>query len=136
MTRLDASATAHVDAMAHPRREQIEGAREAVLAADDRLVESVKWNAPSYALGEHLVTLRLRPGDRVEVILHRGVAARADSVAPVLEDPRLDWRAPDRAVRTLDHDEDPHLLTPLVRQWLAAVAPRGEGTPERRGDPE
>ena len=124
MSRLDASATAHVDAMGHPRREQIERAREAVLAADERLVESVKWNAPSYAIGEHLVTLRLRPGDRVEVILHRGVAARADDVAPVLEDDRLDWRAPDRAVRALGAEEDPALLTPLVTQWLAAVAPR------------
>ncbi|SMH49460.1 protein of unknown function (DU1801) [Rathayibacter oskolensis] len=125
MTRLDASATAHVDRMQHPRREQIERVREAVLSADARLIESVKWNAPSYAIGEHLVTLRLRPGDRVEVILHRGVAARPDAVAPELDDPdgRLDWRAPDRAVRTLDSGEDPAVLVPLVRQWLAAVAP-------------
>ncbi|MWV59246.1 DUF1801 domain-containing protein [Rathayibacter sp. VKM Ac-2754] len=136
MTRLDASATAHVDAMAHPRREQIEAVREAVLAADDRLVESVKWNAPSYAIGAHLVTLRLRPGDRVELILHRGVAPRADAVAPVLDDPRLDWRAPDRAVRALAPEEDPRLLTPLVHQWLAAVAPRAEGTPDRRDGQE
>jgi hypothetical protein len=124
MSRLDASATAHVDAMRHPRRAQIELVREAVLAADDRLIESVKWNAPSYAIGEHLVTLRLRPGDRVEVILHRGVASRSDVVTPVLDDDRLDWRAPDRAVRTLAPDDDPRLVTALVTQWLTAVAPR------------
>lgn len=58
----------------------------------------MKWNAPSSAIGEHLVTLRLRPGDRVEMVLHRGVATRADDVAPVLDDPdgRLDWRAAGR----------------------------------------
>lgn len=124
MSRLDASATAHVDAMGHPRREQIERVRRAVLDADERLVESVKWNAPSYAIGEHLVTLRLRPGDRVEVILHRGASVRADAVAPVLDDDHLDWRAPDRAVRALAPGDDPALLVPLVAQWLAAVAPR------------
>ncbi|PTL72110.1 DUF1801 domain-containing protein [Rathayibacter caricis DSM 15933] len=123
MSRLDAAASAHVAAMGHPRLEQITRVREAVLSADPRLVESVKWNAPSYAIGEHLVTLRLRPGDRVEVVLHRGVAARADEVAPVLDDTRVQWRAPDRAVRALDADEDPALVAPLVRQWLAAVAP-------------
>ena len=123
MTRLNPAATRHVDAMDHPRRAQIERLREAVLAADERLVESVKWNAPSYAIGEHLVTLRLRPGDRVEVILHRGAAPKADGLAPVLDDDRLDRRAPDRAVRALDADEDPAALVPLLRQWLAAVAP-------------
>ena len=123
MSRLDAAATAHVAAMRHPRHEQIGRVREAVLSADPRLVESVKWNAPSYAIGEDLVTLRLRPGDRVEVVLHRGVAARADDVAPVLDDDRVQWRAADRAVRALEADEDPALLVPLVRQWLAAVAP-------------
>lgn len=123
MSRLDAAASAHVAAIGHPRQEQITRVREAVLSADPRLVESVKWNAPSYAIGEHLVTLRLRPGDRVEVVLHRGVAARADEVAPVLDDTGVQWRAPDRAVRALDADEDPALVAPLVRQWLAAVAP-------------
>jgi hypothetical protein len=124
MTRLDPAATAHVAAMRHPRHEQIGRVREAVLSADPRLVESVKWNAPSYAIGEHLVTLRLRPGDRVEVVLHRGVAVRADEAAPVLDDPDglLDWRAPDRAVRSLTAEEDPMVVVPLVRQWLAAVA--------------
>ncbi|MDY0914610.1 DUF1801 domain-containing protein [Rathayibacter festucae] len=131
MTRLDASVTAHVDAMHHPRCEQIERTREAVLAADERLVESVKWNAPSYAIGTHLVTLRLRPGDRVEAILHRGAATLrehplADALSDALSDPdgRLDWRAPDRAVLVLTPGEDPALLTALVEQWLAAVAPR------------
>ncbi|NQX17049.1 DUF1801 domain-containing protein [Rathayibacter sp. VKM Ac-2857] len=127
MARLDASVTAHVDAMHHPRREQIERTREAVLAADERLVESVKWNAPSYAIGAHLVTLRLRPGDRVEAILHRGAAAVPERpLADALSDPdgRLDWRAPDHAVLVLTPGEDPNWLTALVEQWLAAVAPR------------
>lgn len=124
MSRLDDSATAHVDAMGHPRREQIERARRAVLDADERLVESVKWNAPSYAIDEHLVTLRLRPGDRIEVILHRGARVRSDTVVPVLDDDHLEWRAPDRAVRVLAPGDDPAVLTPLVERWLAAVAPR------------
>jgi len=127
MTRLAASVTAHVDGMHHPRREQIERTREAVLAADERLVESVKWNAPSYAIGMHLVTLRLRPGDRVEAILHRGAAPLPERfLAEALADPdgRIDWRAPDRAVLALTPGEDPVWLSPLVEQWLAAVAPR------------
>jgi hypothetical protein len=126
MPRLAAATTAHVDVMHHPRREQIERTREAVLAADERLVESVKWNAPSYAIDAHLVTLRLRPGDRIEVILHRGAAPLAGPPpADALSDPdgRLDWRAPDRAVLALAPGEDPSWLTPLVEQWLAAVAP-------------
>jgi len=101
--------------------------RAAILAADPRLVERIKWNAPSFGLGaDDLVTMRLAPRDAFQLVFHRGVAKVAGAVE--VDDPEglLAWRAPDRAVLDLRTSARAAELEPavvaLVRAWLAAVA--------------
>ena len=71
----------------HPRLEDIRRIRTALVAGDAELSERIKWNAPSFGHdGNDRVTFRLQPGDRFEVVLHRGVQSvmtRSPSTTPI-----------------------------------------------------
>jgi hypothetical protein len=99
--------------------------RSAILAADPRIEENVKWNSPNFTLdGDDRVTLRLNPKGGVQVILHRG--AKKDASPFTLDDPtgELEWRGHDRAILSVaDESEAQRLsaqLTELVARWIAA----------------
>ena len=124
------SGSAAVDAyladLNHSHLAGIRRLRAAILDVDDRLVEHVKWNAPSFQLGDHdLLTMRLAPRDAFQLVLHRGAAKVAGSVS--VDDPEglLEWRGPDRAVIDLRDDLREAEIEPavkaLVRAWIAAV---------------
>lgn len=112
---------AHLSALSHARKAEIEALLALIAAADPRLEPGIKWNAPSFALdGEHCLTLRIAPGDAFQLIFHRGAKAKAD--VPDFDDPTglLVRKSADRYVldfkdRTLAGLEDP--ITSLVRAW-------------------
>jgi Domain of unknown function (DU1801) len=111
----------------HPLKPGVERLRAAILASDDRISEHVKWNAPSFRFaGEDRVTFRLQPGDRLQLVLHRGVRKRDDVAEFRFADPsgRVEWAAPDRGVLTFRDLEDVEARTAevvrLVGRWLAA----------------
>ena len=119
MTDVDA----YLDSLQHAHLESIRSLRLAILEADPRIVERIKWNAPSFGLGaDDLVTMRLAPKDAFQLVLHRGVAKQAGAVTVDDPDGLLDWKAPDRAVVDLTR-ADPEAVVALVRAWLAAVRP-------------
>lgn len=100
--------------------------RQAILAADERIVENEKWNSPNFVFeGVDRVTLRLHPKGGVQVIFHRGSKTRVDAAAFHFDDPTglLTWPAPDRGVLKVDTVEEARALsgelTQLVRQWIA-----------------
>ena len=116
---------AFLTASEHPRKAEVQQLRLAILASDAELTESVKWNAPNFRFaGADRVTFRLQPGDRVQLIFHRGAKVRADLEDFRFEDPtgRLDWRAPDRGVLDLadaaDTDARQGEVVDLVRRWV------------------
>jgi hypothetical protein len=87
----------------HPLKAGIEQLRAAILVSNDEITEHVKWNAPSFCrAGVDRVTFRLQPGDRLQLVLHRGAKVRDDSADFRFEDPAglLEWVAADRAVIT------------------------------------
>ena len=56
-------------ALKHSRKSEVELVRKVVLGAAAGITEHVKWNAPSFCYrGDDRVTLRLQPGDRVEIV--------------------------------------------------------------------
>jgi hypothetical protein len=73
------------------------------------------------------VTFRLQPGDRVDLIFHRGAKKRVDPDAFRFEDPTglLRWLAPDRGVVELVDQEHTEAQTgrvvELVEAWVAAT---------------
>ncbi|THG33418.1 DUF1801 domain-containing protein [Naasia lichenicola] len=128
-----------LDAMAHPRRAEIDALRAAIQGAADASgsvwPESVKWNAPSFATagGEHFVTFRIRPGSIVQLILHTGAAKRTDPLRITVEDPRalLTWLDADRAtIAFANADETDGALSEVGRiagAWAAQLGPSAAG---------
>ena len=117
---------AHLAGLSHAHLAGVERLRAAILGVDERIVERIKWNAPSFGVGgDDLVTMRLAPGDAFQLVFHRGVAKRDGAVT--VDDPEglLEWKAPDRAVLDIRSTNREALLEPaivaLVRGWIAAA---------------
>ena len=121
---------AFIAALEHPHVPEIQRLREIILAAGPQVTESVKWNAPSFAAGEHFATFHLRAKQGVQVVLHLGVKPRPDAAARTeIADPGglLEWRAADRATVTFkdaaDIEARAGAFAAIVRQWIRFVVP-------------
>jgi hypothetical protein len=121
------SVAAYLATLRHERAAEIERLRELILAAHPDLVEAIKWNAPSFAVdGDDRVTLRLAPGDLVQLILHRGAKVRDTSGFNFADESGLvKWLAPDRGAVTLNDAADLEAKAPaiqkLVQSWVEAT---------------
>ena len=114
--------------LSHPLRDEIARVRAAILASDDEITEHIKWKAPSFCYhGDDRVTFRLQPGDRLQLVFHRGAKVRADSHDFVFEDDSglLEWSTPDRGTVGLDELDDLEAKLPavveLVGRWMRAT---------------
>ncbi len=126
MTAKSPSVEAFLADLQHQRKSEVEALRQAILSGVPGLTERIKWNAPSFGPGdEDRITMRLQPGDRLQLVLHRGAKARpADGFA--FPDPAalISWAATDRGVMTiapgqLDGNRD--ALVDVLRRWVAAT---------------
>lgn len=114
-------------ALAHRRKADIERLRGLIKAADPRLSETIKWNAPSYGYDDDRITMRLQPGDRVELIFHRGAKPKAlAGFAFTDPDGLLKMITADRGVVSFADAADiaakADALARLVRAWMLATA--------------
>jgi len=117
-----AAVDAFVDALAAPRRDEVEALRWIVLGVDPEIGEGIKWNAPSFHTSEHFATMNLRAADGVTMVLHLGAKVRTPPPAVRVDDPlgMLEWKSPDRAtVHFADLD------TIRIRQGAFAQILRG-----------
>ena len=103
----------------------MERIRSSILDSDPELSETIKWNAPNYVFeGEDRVTFRLQPGDRVDLVLHRGARKREDSDSFVFDDASglIQWAARDRGVISIadgaDIEQLLHSILPILRAWV------------------
>ena len=109
----------------HPRIDDIRRIRAALLAGDAELAERIKWNAPSFGHdGDDRVTFRLQPGNRFELVLHRGVQKRDDPFT--FDDPEqlIIWATNDRGTITMPlkmTDQEEARLLALAHRWLRAT---------------
>jgi hypothetical protein len=119
----------YLAALRHPRRRQISRLRRLIIDSVPGIHESVKWNAPNFSVdGVDRVTFRLQPGDRFQLVLHRGVAIRTDQAEFSFADPTglVEWATRDRGVLTVGDemsagdDLTPHeaQIIDLVRRWV------------------
>lgn len=115
-------------AAAHPQRDLIDAMRALIGRAVPRATESIKWNAPSFALAEHFATFHLRARTGVQLVLHLGAKPRRgldmrDELG--IEAPFLEWKGPDRAVVAVR--DAAHLatiqstLSRVLRAWAKHV---------------
>lgn len=117
----------------HAMRKELDGLRAIVQRAAPKLIEGIKWNAPSYRLpdGDDCITFNLGAKDRVRLVFHRGAKVKDGKAAGrllAIEHPWLQWAATDRAIATFATPAEiaaaKSALTQLVRAWVAAVAVR------------
>lgn len=113
----------------HPDLAGIAYLREKILQSDDRITESIKWNAPNFRFdGEDRVTFRLKPGNRFQLIFHRGAKTREDGDSVAFDDETglIEWATPDRGVLTIedaaDAEERQSEIVALINRWMAAAA--------------
>jgi hypothetical protein len=129
MPKREVVVEAFLDRLSHPRRLDIDRVRSIVSQAIPAATEHIKWNAPSWVVGGvDRLTMRLQPGARVQLILHRGPKPSvADGFS--FEDPwgLLEWAASDRAVVTFlsseDLDAKAEALADTVRRWATTPVP-------------
>jgi hypothetical protein len=114
--------------LVHARKDDVERVRAIVLGADRNLTERVKWNAPSFCYaGDDRITFRLQPGDRVQLVFHRGAKVRSDADSFVFEDASglIQWASSDRGVVTFESADEVERCAPklrkLVKAWLKAT---------------
>ena len=72
-----------LDQYDHPLRREIDEVRGIILSSDPRLIERIKWNAPSYRCQSDLVTFNLRATNLVHLVVHHQAVTRIDS--PILQ---------------------------------------------------
>ena len=118
---------AYLDGLQHGLKAEILELRALILDAVPDLSERIKWNAPSFGRGDdYRITMRLHPGDRLQLILHRGAKAGADDFFR-FEDPDklISWAAPDRGVVTIRDAADlkakSEALRAILPRWVACT---------------
>lgn len=110
--------------LAHPLKAEIEAVRAIILGADPRINESIKWNAPSFHIQEHFATMRLQPGDTLQVVLHTGAKVKDKVSKMKIDDPNgmLKWAAVDRALITFASMKDVRsrqaAFAAILKQWI------------------
>ncbi len=108
----------------HPLKAEIEGVRQAILAADPAISEGIKWNAPSFFYKDWFATFHLRAKSGVQIILHRGARVK-DVPDAVIDDPAglLEWLAKDRATVMFggmtDIETKKAAFSDVIRHWIA-----------------
>ena len=119
-----ATVQSFIAALDHPLKQEIAALRQILLEADPGIAEEVKWNAPSFRTSEHFATMRLRPTDSLQLILHLGARSGRTIPEGAIADPHqlLRWLAPDRASVSFAGREDLERksgpLVAIVREWI------------------
>lgn len=112
----------------HPLRAEIEAVRAIILGVDQRITESIKWNAPNFFYKDDFATFNLRSVDSFQVIFHRGAKVKENSATDsAISDPSglLKWLARDRCVAVFSDMQDVKSkespLAEIVRQWIETM---------------
>ncbi len=112
----------------HPHKPAIESLRKLMLGVDPSVREGIKWNAPSFRIGEYFATTHLRSKKGVGLILHLGAKMRESADGTLaIDDPDklLKWLGKDRAMLEFANADElegkkPALIA-VLRQWIRLV---------------
>ena len=122
-----ADVDAFLAALAHPQDATVQRLRAAIRAADPRIGEDIKWNAPSFHVdGRHFATMQLRRADSVLLVLHLGAGKRA-LAKDAIDDPQglLTWLGADRATLSFAGPAEvgarTDALQAVLKQWMTHV---------------
>jgi len=114
-----------LEAQSDARRAEVQSMRELVMDAAPEAAEIIKWNSPSYVVGdEDRLTVNVSGAGPTRLILHRGVAEAEDKKAATefTGDPTglLTWHSNIRASLVLPSAEQRAAAADVIRAWLAS----------------
>jgi hypothetical protein len=122
------SVAAFLSALHHPLKPALKRVLDAIKKCDAKIVEEIKWNAPSYLdpnSGIFFATVNIhgskKSKDAVLVVLHHGVKGRTGAPSKAtIEDPEglLDWLEKDRAVVKFDSLDDVKAKEPAFQRII------------------
>lgn len=110
------------------KRIRVDILRKLILAAEPRLEEHIKWNAPSYVMdGEDRITFNLMNKQGVvKLVLHMGATRKEDkNGTPIMQDETglVEWNSDIRGMIIFDAGEDIDLksasLRQIIKHWLS-----------------
>lgn len=116
MTAHDPDVDAWFDRYDNPQRDLVMAVRDAILDADDRVTEVVKWQAPTFVYKGNIASFYPKTKTHASLMFHRGAA---------LDDPDglLEGEGDvSRVARFLDADDlvaKRDALQRLIREWIA-----------------
>lgn len=116
MTAHDPDVDAWFDRYDNPQRDLVMAVRDAILEADDRVTEVVKWQAPTFVYKGNIASFYPKTKTHASLMFHRGAA---------LDDPDglLEGEGDvSRVARFLDADDlaaKRDALQRLIREWIA-----------------
>jgi hypothetical protein len=101
----------------NPQRELVMAVRDAVLDADERVTEAIKWQAPTFVYRGNIASFYPKATKHVSLMFHRG-AELADP-AGLLEG-EGDVSRVAKFADSADLDRKCEALQAIVREWIAA----------------
>jgi hypothetical protein len=66
------------DASAHPLKDLMQAIRSAILEADERVEESIKWKTPTFAFKGNIASINPQARQYVSLMFHRGADIPGD----------------------------------------------------------
>jgi hypothetical protein len=113
---------AYMEELVHPQKAAIQALRGLVLSVGPRIMERVKWRAPSFYLADDFATLRIHPAPILQLVLHAGSKKRTRQKPFTVPDPLglLKWPAADRCVLTFASPGDVGRLEAPLKAILLA----------------
>jgi hypothetical protein len=79
----DPDVDAFVSALDHPLEDGIQAVRDAVLAVDPRITETIKWKSPTFVFEGNIASIDPRSKKHVSLMFHQG--ANLPGKHPALE---------------------------------------------------
>ncbi|QIK95351.1 DUF1801 domain-containing protein [Sphingomonas sp. HDW15A] len=106
----------------------VDALRALIERSHSGLTERIKWNAPSFAVGdEDRITLGVERSGGVRVVFHRGAKPRSSEGFSFQDSAGIArWLAPDRGIVIFRNREDveerAEAFLDLCTRWLAATS--------------
>lgn len=105
----------YLDKKAHPLTTEIERVREIVLAADDRIEETIKWSSPTFMYKGNIASFFMNAKKLVSLMFHKG--ATIDDPHGLLEGDGKESRVA-RFHGMEDIEKKKDALQAVIRAWI------------------
>jgi hypothetical protein len=116
-----------------PLREPFTALCDLIRSADERIDETIKWNAPSFFITDHFATTGLTRDGPIRLVLHTGATKRPEPLAVAIDGGDvLTWAGTDRASITFSDPQQIQqlepVLTSVIKQWIAQTQSAGSSS--------